>query len=427
MSKKELTKHHIIKMACNGQLTVAQAAARLNLGDRRIKQLKKAFRRDGPAAFIHGNRKRTSSKRIHPDIVNAILALRKDDVLEKANFTHFHEILTQRYQMTISYSALYRILKTNGFDSPKSRRRKKVMHPTRERKPAFGVMLQADGSPHDWLGIGEKWTLHGFIDDATSRVTGLYLCKNECLLGYNEVLRQTLTRFGIPQSLYPDMFSVFFVNEKRNPPTIEEQLAGYEKRLTQFGRIIEHLGIDMFPARSPQAKGRIERLWNTLQQRLPVEMQLAGIKTMADANTFLSAYLERFNEQFGVPPKESWSGFVPLPAHYDLDRLLCVEFERSLSHGSTISIQGKQFLIKQNQFPAKTKVTVLIDEKNGLRASIHGHFFPILPLGDKPENKASNWAVVLTDLVQHYLLQDAKRMPPSAATTRQGVKYSRDS
>ena len=126
------------------------------------------------------------------------------------------------------------------------------------RKDYEGELVQADGTPFEWFGDGNRYSLHGFIDDATGKITGLYMCKNECLLGYLEVLRQTLENYGIPISLYPDKYSVFFPPKKVNDHiTLEEQLNGREKGITQFGRIVEELGIEMFPASSPQAKGRI--------------------------------------------------------------------------------------------------------------------------------------------------------------------------
>ncbi|MGI6546121.1 MAG: ISNCY family transposase [Fastidiosipilaceae bacterium] len=302
-----------------------------------------------------------------------------------------------------------------GIKSPKSRRRKKKLHPSRPRKPALGMMLQVDATPYPWFGGTENFSLHGFIDDATGQITGLYMCKNECLLGYLEVSRQTLCNYGIPQSLYPDKYSVFFVNQKRELDlSIEEQLAGTEKKLTQFGKIVERLGIDMFPAHSPQAKGRIERLWDTLQSRLPVEFALRGISDVQEANAFLLEYIPMFNAQFAVEPAESYSAFVPLPHTEDLDRLLCAKLERSLSSGSTISIRNKLFKIEQNKFPARTKVMILLSEKHGMRALINGAFYPIYPLDEitkkrKGPVRTGDLPAVVVDLLTFYLLSNAKK------------------
>jgi transposase len=414
MSKQELRRHFVIKQSLEGLLTVAEAAERLSLSQRRIKQLRKEYRKHGAVAVIHGNANKPSPKKLDPKISEQILLLRDDEILGKSNFTHFTEIINERYGIEVSYSTVYRLLTGAGHKSPKKRRNKRKIHPARPRKPALGVMLQADATPYAWFGGKEKYALHGFIDDATNTVTGLYICKNECLLGYNEVLRQTLINHGIPQSLYPDRYSVFFVNPKKEQElTIEEQLEGIEKKLTQFGKIVERLGIDMFPANSPQAKGRIERLWATLQSRLPVEFALRGITSMQEANKFLADYIPVFNEQFTVEPEEAFSAFVPLPHTEDLDRLLCASLSRKLSAGSTISIRSKKFKIEQNKFPAKTEVTVLLSEKHGLRALINGAFYTIYPI-DKVTQKrqgpirTGDFPHVVTELIHEYLLKNAK-------------------
>ena len=241
------------------------------------------------------------------------------------------------------------------------------------------MMLQADASPFNWFGGEKKFSLHGFIDDATGKLTGLYLCENECLLGYLEVLRQTLISFGIPQSLYPDRHSVFFYTpQDKDKLSIEEQLSGCTKKVTQFGKIVEQLGIDMFPAQSPQAKGRIERSWNTLQSRLPVELKMRGITSMEKANLFFEKeYINLFNEQFSVEPKESYSAFVPIPHTIDLDRLLSVKLERSLSSGSTISICNKPSNRTGSLFCQK-KVKSCFPRKGNSLAVI----YPIYPIDE---------------------------------------------
>lgn len=291
MSQQELLKLNVIQCACDGLLTVKQSAERL-------------------------------------------IAL--------CNFKHFHEILQNQFNIQVSYASVYRLLTENHIASPKKRRKKKKLHPLRDRKPVEGLMLQADATTFTWFGGKEKFTSHGFIDDATGKITGLYMHKNECLLGYIEVLRQTLIDYGIPQSLYPDRYSVFFVNAKKeNVCSVQEQLQGMTRNLTQFGRMIEQLGIDMFPASCAQAKGRIERLWQTLQNRLPVEFALAGVTNMEQANAFLQNYILRFNEQFAVEAQDdSYKAYVPVPLTCDWDRLLSVRLTRCLSPGSTVSING---------------------------------------------------------------------------------------
>ena len=413
MSKKELKRNHFIMMAVEGSMTVAQAAERLQLSTRRIKQLKKAYRRHGAAAMIHGNAQKPSPKRTDPVLVARILHLRQDEILSQSNFKHFRELLSIHHGITIPYSTLRRILLSQGYRSPKCRRSSHTVHKTRERKPALGIMLQTDATPHDWLGTGENLALHGFIDDATNTVTGLYLCKNECLMGYLEAMRQTLTGYGIPQSIYSDRSGIFFVNPKvEDHLSIQEQLSGEEISLTQFGRIMNRLGVEMIKAYSPQAKGRVERLWNTLQSRLPIEFALRNIKTVQEANEFLKSFVVLFNEQFAVPPSASYSAFVPLPYTEDLDRLLCAVIERKLSSGSTISIQNKRFRIDQQSFPSGTPVTVLLSEKNGIQALVQGELYPIVPIDNITQApdvvRTGDLPRVVVDLIFQFLLKDGK-------------------
>jgi transposase len=223
----------LIKAACEGVFTVRQVAERLKISERRVKQLKANYRRTGDRAFIHGNTGRAPVNKIPLETRKKIIALKITEPYTRANFTHFTEIL-EEYGITVSYTSVRTILITAGHQSPKCRRPKKdrKAHPPRTRRESFGELLQADASPFDWLGAGELSSLHGFIDDSTGTVTGLYLCKNECLLGYLEVTRQTVVNYGIPSELYPDKASVFFVNVKNEKLTIEEQLEGLTERKT---------------------------------------------------------------------------------------------------------------------------------------------------------------------------------------------------
>jgi hypothetical protein len=415
MSVKQLARNHVIQSAVEGVCTVAQAAERLGLSQRRIKQLKKEYKLKGPQSLIHGNANKPSPKRTPEDLARRILGIRREAPYSAANFLHFKELLKRIHKIDIPYSSLRRMLTANGHKSPNTRRaRKAARHKTRERRGCEGALLQADATAFDWLGSGETLALHGFIDDATGKVSGLYLTKNECLMGYLEFLRQTVENHGIPQALYPDRYGVFFVNPKKpDALSMEEELAGVApKAETQFGRIARVLGIDMFPARSPQAKGRVERLWETLQGRLPVELALAGVKSVDEANAFLPGFIALFNSSFAVEPAEPFSAYVPLPPHYDLDRLLCAEITRSLSSGSTVSISHKLFRIERCELPAKSKVSILFSEKHGVRAWAAGRYFPVTPLDDAPLAggivRTGDFPRVVQLLLHKYLFADAK-------------------
>lgn len=213
LKQKELRRANLIEACIEGKCTVKQVAQALGLSERRVKQIKKEVRENGVKSIQHGNRGRKPKNTISTEIREKILELRSSYEYEISNFMHFQELLKERENIDISYSALYKILKNAGIKSPKKHRKAKLHH-RRKRKASEGMMLQADGTPFDWFENGELYSLHGFIDDATGKITGLYMCKNECLLGYLEVLRQTLENYGIPVSLYPDKFSVFFPPKK---------------------------------------------------------------------------------------------------------------------------------------------------------------------------------------------------------------------
>ena len=416
LKQKDLKRATLIEACIKGQCTVKQVATALGLSERRVKQIKKEVKENGVKSIQHGNRGRKPKNTISDETRKRILELRSSYEYEISNFKHFQELLKERENIDISYSALYHILRNAGIKSPK-RHRKTKLHHRRKRKECEGMMLQADGTPFDWFGNGQKYSLHGFVDDATGKITGLYMCKNECLLGYLEVLRQTLENYGIPISLYPDKYSVFFPPKKVNDHiTIEEQLNGREKGITQFGRIIEELGIEMFPASSPQAKGRIERLWETLQSRLTTEFRINNIKTIDEANTFLITYIEKYNSKFSIEASSKNNVFLKLPKRYNLDELLCVRFERTIDNAGVFSINNSKFQIMDKSLPPKTKVQIYISQKIGILVKSNNKVYDVQPLEliskDKIDNNSLDYhqwlADVVIELINEYYLKDAK-------------------
>ena len=416
LKQKDLKRATLIEACIKGQCTVKQVALALGLSERRVKQIKKEVKENGVKSIQHGNRGRKPKNTISDETKNKILELRRSYEYEISNFKHFQELLKEHENIEISYSALYNILRKAGIKSPKKHRKKKLHH-RRKRKEAEGMMLQADGTPFDWFDNGEKYSLHGFIDDATGKITGLYMCKNECLLGYLEVLRQTLENYGIPISLYPDKYSVFFPPKKVDDHiTLEEQLNGREKGITQFGRIVEELGIEMFPASSPQAKGRIERLWETLQSRLTTEFRINHITTIEEANKFLESYIEKYNSQFSILAIKPKNVYLKLPKRYDLDELLCVRFERTIDNAGVFSINNSKFQIMDRSLPPKTKVQVYLSQKIGMRVKSSNKIYDVQPLELISKDKIDNYSLdyhqwladVVIELINEYYLKDAK-------------------
>lgn len=416
LKQEEIKRATLIEACINGQCTVKQVADALGLSERRVKQIKKEVKENGVKSISHGNRGRKPKNTIPNDTRKKILELRSSYEYELSNFKHFQELLKERENIDISYSALYNILHNAGIKSPKKHRKSKLHH-RRKRKESEGMMLQADGTPFDWFDNGDKYSLHGFIDDATGKITGLYMCKNECLLGYLEVLRQTLENFGIPISLYPDKYSVFFPPKKVNDHiTIEEQLNGREKGITQFGRIVEELGISMFAASSPQAKGRVERLWETLQSRLVTEFRINKIKTIEDANRFFPEYIKKYNSKFAVDPINKKTMFLKLPKKYNLDELLCVRFERIIDNAGVFSINNSKFQIMDKRLPPKTKIQIYLSEKFGMIVKSNNKVYDVQPLEliskDLIDNNSLDYHLWLPDvvieLINEFYLRDAK-------------------
>lgn len=416
LKQKDLKRATLIEACIKGKCTVKQVADALGLSERRVKQIKKEVKENGVKSIQHGNRGRKPKNTISDETRKRILELRSSYEYEISNFKHFQELLKERENIDISYSALYNILRNAGIKSPKKHHKTKLHH-RRKRKECEGMMLQADGTPFDWFGSGEKYSLHGFIDDATGKVTGLYMCKNECLLGYLEVLRQTLENYGIPISLYPDKYSVFFPPKKVNDHiTIEEQLNGREKGITQFGRIVEDLGITMFAASSPQAKGRIERLWETLQSRLVTEFRINKITSIEQANKFLITYIVKYNSQFAIKPQNKQNMFLKLPKRYNLDELLCVRFERTIDNAGVFSINNSKFQIMDKSLSPKTKIQVYLSKKIGMRVKSNNKVYDVQPLEVISKDIIDNNSLdlhlwlpdVVVDLINEYYLKDAK-------------------
>jgi transposase len=405
LNRKERTKAEIIGLCCKGKITARDAGQRLKLSVRQVENLKKK-QRDG-ISLLHGNCGRSSAKALAAETKQEILELYKEVMkLGTVNFTHFHEIL-QSKAVTVSYTAMRKVLLAEGYVSPKKRRKSKDHHPTRERRQKFGELLQTDATPFDWFQTGERFALHGFIDDARGVVTGLYLSKNECMDGYLEAFRQTLTDFGTPEALYADGLSIFFRKKKDEELTLEEELSGTFIRKTQFGQICDTLGVELIHARSSQAKGRVERLWETLQSRLPIEFAMRGIKTVQAANAFLKdEFRAMFNARFGVN-QDAKSCFVPLPKSVLPDRLLCYKITRKLDSGGCFSWHNIRFRVEGKL--ANCKVTVLVSNRLGVVAEHNDILRKVTPMTFKNENIApteDSVDAILSRFVFRYCLKN---------------------
>jgi len=381
MSQKQLNRFAVISKVIDGHLTIAEAAVSLGMSKRQVIRLKKGVIAEGPSSLIHKNTNRKPAHALDNTLVNKIVELKQSEDYKAANFLHFQELLERRENIKISYSALRSTLTRANIQSPKKRRRFKP-HRRRKRKAQAGLLIQMDATPFEWFGGSKKFCLHGAIDDATGRIVGLFLTKNECLHGYWEITRQMLLRYGIPISIYADRHAIF-LSQSAGKLSIEDQLAGKVVNDTQFGRAMSELGVTLIPARSAQAKGRVERLWETLQSRLPVEFTLAGISTIDQANAFLASYINAFNDRFSVAPANAESAFRALPGGIDIDMVLCVKMKRVIDSGFAFSFYNRHFILNSNNPallpPPKAPITVLVSPRFGIKAQYHDTVFDVLP------------------------------------------------
>lgn len=384
----DIKKLIVIQEVIDGKKTGKQASDKLNLSERQIWRIVAKVRKSGNIGIKHGNCFNRKAKFITEDFKKRIKDLKLSENYCDSNFTHFKELLEEHENIKISYTSLYKILTEYGIKSKKKHKDRKT-HRQRKRKEHEGELVQVDGTPFNWFKDGHMYSIHGFIDDATGKVLGAYMCEHECLLGYLEVLRQMLTDYGIPQCLYPDKFSVFFP-AKSQKLTIEEQLEGKTAPTTQFKRIIDVLGINMFPASTSQAKGRIERLWETFQDRLITEFKLEKITTIEQANTFLKKYIKKYNKKFSVEPKNSESFFVPVPSYLDLDLLLSIKLTRCIDASGSFTIHNKKFQILDNKIAPKTKVNIYISQKIGIIAEHNNTKYKVI-CSDNLPNTYTNY------------------------------------
>jgi transposase len=328
VTQKDKKRVFVLRDLAAQRMTAVEAAQSLGLSERQVWRLLAAFRQEGTDAVIHGNRGRMPKQTLTPEIHQRILELAQTTYVG-FNQTHFTEKLQADENILVSRPTVWRLLKEAGICSPHRHRRPK--HRTRrERRPRAGMLLQVDGSDHNW----PRLTLLGAIDDATGEVVAALFRREEDGHGYMLLLQRIVTQRGLPLAIYSDRHSIF-VHTPSDKETLDEQLAG-QREPTQVGRVLQDLEIELILALSPQAKGRIERLWETFQDRLVSELRLAGISTLDDANQFLVSYLPEFNKRFARAAADTESAYRPVPAKLDLSVIFSFQYSRMVGNDNTV-------------------------------------------------------------------------------------------
>jgi transposase len=345
MSQKELQRVKVIENAVEGRITIAKASELLGLSPRQVKRLKRRYRPDMVEWVRHGNRGRAKPWRLAKAMRARIVKLAQDKYVG-FNDSHLAEKLREQEHMTVSRETVRRVLRAAGIPSPQKRRAPRYRS-RRERKARMGMMALTDASREDWLeGRGPMLTLIGYQDDATGQVLAArFQLEPEDTVGYLRQLRAVVEGWGVPLSLYRDQHGTFQRNDRHW--TLEEELAG-RRSPTQLGRVLEELGIESIRALSPQAKGRIERMWKTFQDRLKSELRQAKARTVEQANQGLEKFIQHYNRRFGVPAREAASDFRPLSQKLNWDRLFSLKYERVVGKDHVI-----EFGARSIQLPAR--------------------------------------------------------------------------
>ena len=365
LNMNEQNKYDVIKSLVDHNGNKQRAALKLGITVRHLNRLIKGYKEHGKEFFVHGNRGRKPANTIQDDIKSTVIDLYRTKYFD-ANFAHFTELLCSFENISLSESAVASILESADIYSPRITRAKKKRirqelkqkqatsssskeieqihanlvaledaHSRRPRCAYFGELQQMDASPYLWFG-NDVTSLHIAVDDATGRITGAYFDNEETLNGYYHVFHQILTTYGIPYKFLTDRRTVFTYKQKNAPSTDQDTY-------TQFAYACKQFGVELESSSVPQAKGRVERMFQTLQSRLPIEMRLAGVSSLSEANEFLTSYLQKFNEKFALPLNNIKSVFEEQPSNEKINLTLAVLTERTVDCGHCLRFQNKYY------------------------------------------------------------------------------------
>jgi len=369
MSAKELSRLEVIQRLSEKRMSQREAGAILHLSTRQIKRLLKAYRKRGAVGLVSKHRGRRSNNRLSEDVKKRALNLLKTKY-KGFGPTLAQEKLVEKDKLKLSDESVRKLMIEENLWKPR-KVKKVVTHQLRERRACFGELIQIDGSPHDWFeGRADPCVLLVFIDDATGKVVQLRFVESESFFSYAQAAEDYFRRCGKPVAFYSDKHGIFRVNLPS---------ASSGDALTQFGRAMQELDIQIICANTPQAKGRVERVNQTLQDRLVKEMRLHGIASMADGNAYLPEFMEDLNQRFAVEPRSSVDAHRPLTAKDDLARILTWQETRTLSKNLTLQFEKVVYQI-QTQRPTysmrQAVVTVCLDAQQNITILYKGKALP---------------------------------------------------
>jgi transposase len=340
MSKREISRLEVMQRLKEKRLLQKEAAQLLGVGVRQIKRLWRAYRKQGAKGLVSQRRGKPSNYHLDAAVSQQSLELIKEKYVDFGP-TLAHEKLSEVHKIEISRESVRKLMIAEGIWRPK-RAKQPSTHQMRERRACVGELVQIDGSDHAWFERrGPKCTLLVFIDDASGQLQELWFVPDETFFAYCEASRHYIERYGKPVAFYSDKHGIFRVNQ--------EQTSGLQSGLTQFGRAMQELDIQIICANSPQAKGRVERANQTLQDRLVKELRLRGISDMAAGNAYLPEFREDFNRRFAVQPRSSHDAHRPLLKTDDLDRIFTHQKTGTLTKNLTVQSRGVVYQIQSDR------------------------------------------------------------------------------
>lgn len=359
LTMKQLKTANILQQLIDGKINNKDAARELGLTVRQVQRKKKDFIVFGTKSVIHKSKGKPSGRGYPSSLKEEIVAIYKSEY-SGWNFSHFNEFLEYEHNIIVSQSVVYNTLTTNGIKSPSRKKHKPKGHPPRARKENAGELIQVDASDHAWIELsGVMHHLHGAIDDATGTVLSCVLQPEETAYGYQLMLKEIIEDYGIPNCLYTDFRTVFQSPKKLTP---EEELAGKEIGATRFGEMLDHLGIDIISTLCPQAKGRIERLWRTFQDRLVKELRKEHITSLEEANRYIKeVFLPRYNAKHASTIDCNKNMFVPVYDGFDYNKELALRAHQRVCHNTYIQSDGNTYAIFKNNEPYRINTRLNVD------------------------------------------------------------------
>ena len=384
MSQKELQRLPVLEAVLKGQTTQIEAAVCLELSTRQVRRLQGRLKEQGPRGLVHGNRGRSSNRAKPKELRCRVLALIREKYPDFGP-TLANEQLARKHRIVLSEETVRQWMRAEGIFN--GRRKSRPHRQWRERSACLGQMVQMDGSHHRWLEKrGGKFVLMGYVDDATGRVYARFYPSEDREAAFDSFGRYGRL-YGIPQSVYLDKHGIY---KSKGEPTVEDQLANRWPQ-TQFERALSELGVNVIHAHSPQAKGRVERLFKTFQDRLVKELRLAGIEDLTQANRFLKGFLVRYNRRFSRVARQPGNLHRPVPAGGFLGKILCIKEPRVVANDGTIRIDGQRLqLLAPGLRPlARKGVTVTLSLKGRLGVLYQGKElgYRVLPPQPRPRTE----------------------------------------